>query len=65
MFVKYEDKVDLINKVFKREPKKFTQLTSLKLKMSISEGTLLYGWGNATLGKLGLGQKVKDLKSHS
>ena len=54
MFIKYEDKLDLINKVFKRDPKKFTQLTPVKLKMSISEGTLLYGWGNATLGKLGL-----------
>eukprot|EP00347_Sterkiella_histriomuscorum_P005355 403356926 len=60
-FIKYEDKTDFINKVFQRDRKKLTQLTSIKFRSKISEGTLLYTWGCANYGKLGLSHKIKHL----
>ena len=53
-FIKNDDKQDFINRVFKREKKKFTQVSAAKLTLSLSEGTMVYTWGGATKGKLGL-----------
>jgi hypothetical protein len=49
-----EDKVDLISRAFTRERKTFTKLCEVKVSLSLSEGTLLYSWGSANRGKLGL-----------
>lgn len=64
MFIKHDDKQEFINRVFKREKKKFTQLSEVKLSLSLSEGTLVYAWGNATKGKLGLSNDLSLLKGH-
>jgi hypothetical protein len=53
-FIKHEDKVDLISRAFTRERKTFTKLCEVKVSLSLSEGTLLYSWGSANRGKLGL-----------
>ena len=53
-FIKLEDKHDLVNRVFKRDKKHYTQESEVKLSLSLSEGTLLYAWGSAYKGKLGL-----------
>ncbi|TNV72439.1 hypothetical protein FGO68_gene129 [Halteria grandinella] len=64
LFIKHDDKQEFINRVFKREKKKFTQLSEVKLSLSLSEGTLVYAWGNATKGKLGLSNDLSLLKGH-
>ena len=53
-FIKLEDKHDLVNRIFKRDKKHYTQQSEVKLSLSLSEGTLLYAWGSANKGKLGL-----------
>ncbi|CDW72382.1 UNKNOWN [Stylonychia lemnae] len=60
-FIKYDDKTELINKVFKREPKKFTQQSDVKIRLQYSQKTQLYAWGCADYGKLGVTNKLKDL----
>jgi DNA mismatch repair ATPase MutL len=64
LFIKGDDKQEFINRVFKREKKKLTQLSEVKLSLSLNEGTLLYSWGNATKGKLGLSSDLSVLKAH-
>ena len=53
-FIRHEDKQDYIQRVFKRDKKHFTLLSESRLSLSLSEGTLLYAWGSANKGKLGL-----------
>lgn len=54
-FIRADDKYELLSKVFKRDAKTYTQLTKVKLTTSLIEGTLVYIWGSAHNGKLGLG----------
>mmetsp|Transcript_26050 Transcript_26050/g.25265 ORF Transcript_26050/g.25265 Transcript_26050/m.25265 type:complete len:85 (-) Transcript_26050:156-410(-) len=61
LFVRQEDKNELINTVFKKEKKKYTQVYKVNLKIRISQGTQLYAWGNASEGKLGLANHIKSL----
>ena len=61
----HESKAKLINAAFLRDQKKFRQQSAIRLKASISEGTLLYSWGSAARGKLGLSARLKTLKAHS
>ncbi len=65
LFVKYEDKCEVINKVFKRDKKKYTQINHPLISLKISEGTLIYGWGSANKGKLGLSLNNRVLLKHS
>ena len=60
-FIRNEDKVELLNKVYKREPKRLTPLTLVKIRLHYSARTLLYSWGCADYGKLGISNKLKDL----
>lgn len=62
LFIRAEDKQDLISRVFKREKKKMTSLTEVKLNLELLPGTLLYAWGAANKGKLGLSQSFTQLK---
>lgn len=64
LFVRHEDRMDFLARVFKREKKKYTQQSEVKLTLTLSEGTLIYSWGNATKGKLGLSNDLSLLKGH-
>jgi len=39
IFIRHEDKQEFISRVFERQKKKFTQLTTVNLSLSLSEGT--------------------------
>lgn len=62
LFVRQEDKQELLSRVFKRDRKKITELTKVKINLSLSPGTLVYGWGAANKGKLGLSDSLSTLK---
>jgi hypothetical protein len=64
LFVKNDDKQELISRVFKRDKKHFIQQTDVKVGLSMSEGTLLYAWGSANKGKLGLYPNLHSYQAH-
>jgi|LauGreDrversion4_2_1035121.scaffolds.fasta_scaffold376298_1 hypothetical protein len=54
LFVRNEDKQELISRVFKRDKKHFIQQSDAKVSLNLSEGTMLYAWGSAMKGQIGL-----------
>jgi len=55
MFIRYEDKQEVISKIFKGKGSENKLILGLRIKdVKIETDILPYSWGNASNGKLGI-----------
>ena len=56
LFISHDSHKQLLSRFYKVTPYNVTPInTVVNMTSSLSEGTLMYSWGSAAYGKLGLG----------
>jgi alpha-tubulin suppressor-like RCC1 family protein len=54
MLIRNEDKINLVSRIFKGKGRRHQLIQGLTLSASLAPDTLLYSWGSAKNGKLGI-----------
>lgn len=65
LFINDDKKQDLTGKAFIRDKKHYIQNLQVSMSISVSDASLIYSWGSARKGKLGLSDSYSDLKTYS